>query len=459
MRKFLIRPARAAAIVCCLASMTTAAVSDTITAAMSTAYTNSNLLEQNRFLLRIQDEGVAQAISQLRPVLSFVASTSRDFVGNSTTSTASLVAEFLLLDGGGRARALDAAEETVLAARDQLVGLEQQVLLDAAIAYLNVWRDLQVVQATQRSVQTLTVQLRAARDRFELGESTRTDVAQAEAQLAQARSSLASAEGSLTISRELFNLAVGQYPDGISGPGALPSLPRTVEAAQNLARQEHPSIRALQHEVAAADFTVEQARAAYRPRVGIEGRINETFSSPNPILEGGSGSLAITLTQPIYQGGQLFSLERQARAQASSVRSALNQQVLINLQAVGNAWASLTIANAQIQAANQQISAAQLAFDGVSEEARLGARTTIDVLDAEQDLLDAQIARIQAQTDLYIASYTLLNASGLLTVSNLGLDVPEYDPAAYADLFSNAPARVQSVQGDQLDSLLERFNR
>lgn len=436
------------------------AQADSLRQVMVDAYRHSNLLEQNRYLLRIQDEGVAQAVAQLRPVISFVASMNRDIINNTSTASASLVAEYLLYDGGARRFALEAAEETVLATRQQLVSLEQQVLLDAVTAYMNVWRDMQVVGVRERNVRVITQQLRAARDRFEVGEDTRTDVAQAEAQLATARSQLAGAQGALDISRELFNLAVGRYPNGLSGPGALPNTPRTEAAAQNLARQQHPSIRALQHEVTAAELGIEQARAGIRPQLSLEGRATELFeNTANPSAEGTSATIGLTLTQPIYRGGQLLSLERQSRAQAAAVRFGLNQQVRLNLQGVGNAWALMRIASAQIQAADQRIAAAELAFAGVQEEASLGARTTLDVLDAEQDVLDARISRIEAQTDLYQSCYQMLSATGLLTVEALHLNVPDYDPSAYADLFSNAPSLINSPRGQQLDSMLERVGR
>jgi outer membrane protein len=432
---------------------------DTLRAAMADAYISSPLLEQNRFLLRIDDEGVAQAVAQLRPTLSFVASTNRDLVADTTTGTASLVAEWVLYAGNSRRLGIEAARETVLAARQGLVSVEQQVLLDAVTAYLNVWRDLQVVNVREANVRVVTQQLRAARDRFEVGEDTRTDVAQAEARLAQARSALAAAHGQLQISRELFALAVGRHPGSLSGPGALPGLPRSEAEADGLARQNSPSILRLQHEVRATEIALEIARAAYRPTISLDGSVSNTFQAPNPAFEGEGASIGLTLRQPIYRGGQLASQERQALAQSAAVRAALNQQTRINVQIMGNAWAQLRIANAQIQAADQQISAAQLAFEGVREEASLGARTTLDVLDAEQDVLDARISRIEAQTSLYSAAYSILAAGGLLTVEHLDLDVPGYDPAAYSDLVSGAPARVPSVQGDRLDRIMERVGR
>jgi outer membrane protein len=365
----------------------------------------------------------------------------------------------VLYAGGARTSARQGAVETVNATRQQLVALEQQVLLDAVTAYLEVWEAQQVVAVREANVRVLTQQLRAARDRFEVGEDTRTDVAQAEAQLATARSNLAAAQGTLEIAREIFNLAVGRYPNGLGGPGGLPHLPRTEEEAGRLARQEHPAVRALQHEVAAAEFAVEEARGATRPQLTLDLSASEVFESPNPLQEGSGASIGLTLTQPIYRGGQLGSFERQALAQVEAVRAALNRQVQINLQAVGTAYARLGIATAQIQASDQRIRAAELAFEGVREEAALGARTTLDVLDAEQDLLEARISRIEAEADLYASAYGILAAAGLMTVRQLDLQVPEYDVEAYGAAFPGGTPRVMSPQGERLDSLLQSIGR
>lgn len=436
-----------------------AAGADSLRDAMADAYRNSPVLEQNRYLLRVRDEGVNQAVAQLLPTVSFAATASRDLVADTTSSTARLVAEMTLYAGGSRIAARQAAEATVEAVRQQLVAAESQVLLDAVTAYLEVWEAQQVVSVRQSNVRVLTQQLRAAQDRFEVGEDTRTDVAQAEAQLAQARSSLAAAEGTLMIARELFNLAVGRYPNGLSGPGGLPHLPRSEEEADRLARQEHPAIRAAQFEVRAAELAIEEARGNTRPNLSVDLTASETFQDPIASREGFGASLSLTLSQPIYQGGRLGSFERQAMAQAEVTRASLNRQVQVNLQAVGNAYARLRIANAQIQASDQRIRAAQLALDGVREEASLGARTTLDVLDAEQDLLEARISRIEASADLYAASYAILSASGLLTVAQLDLPVPRYDVEAYGAAFQPGVPRVASPQGERLDGVLRAIGR
>lgn len=439
------------------------AAADGLSDALADAYRNSDLLEQNRYLLRLQDEGVAQQVAGLRPVISFVASSTYNYQANpgflssahTRTDRISLQADMLLYDGGGRRLLRDAALQTVLATRQSLVALEQRVLLDAVTAYMQVWRDIQVVTVRESNVRVITQQLRAAEDRFEVGEATRTSVAQAEAQLAQARGALVAAQGNLMINRELFEIAVGRAPNGMTGPGALPSLPETEAEAQAIARQSHPSIMALQYEVQADELTLAAARTDYGPEVNLSANVGTDPSNTGDA----TGRVTLQLTQPLYTGGRLASAERIALATLHATESELSYATREMLQGIGNAFAQIRIARASIQASQQQIRASQLAFEGVQEEAALGARTTLDVLDAEQDLLEARIGLIEAQTSLYTASYGLLASMGLLTVEHLGLDVPEYDVTAYHEAVSGAPMRPITQRGEQLDAILERYGR
>jgi outer membrane protein len=219
-----------------------------------------------------------------------------------------------------------------------------------------------------------------------------------------------------------------------------------------------PSILRLQHEVT-GDGSCSRDRARVLPADDFARRARvQHIRGADAGGEGEGASIGLTLSQPIYRGGQLASQERQALAQSAAVRAALNQQTRINVQIMGNAWAQLRIANAQIQAADQQIAAAELAFEGVREEASLGARTTLDVLDAEQDVLDARISRIEAQTSLYSAAYSILGG----WPSDGGASGPRrarIRSGAYSDLVSGAPGRVPSVQGDRLDRIMERVGR
>lgn len=433
---------------------------DTLADTMAAAYRNSDLLEQNRYLLRLQDEGVAQQVAGLRPVINFVATSTWTTPSSGQTDRIGLTAEMLLYDGGGRRLLRDSAREQVLATRQSLVALEQQVLLDAVTAYMQVWRDMQVVSVRESNVRVITEQLRAARDRFEVGEDTRTDVAQAEARLAGARRDLAAAEGSLMINSELFLLAVGRAPDQLTGPGPLPSLPSSNAEAYEIARQNHPLIEAGRHGQRADELNLAAARTDYGPSIALSANVGIDPADPSDRFEdSASGSLTLSLTQPLYAGGRLASAERIALATLHAGQSELNQTVRQIGQQIGNAFAQISIASASIQASQQQIRANRLAFEGVQEEAALGARTTLDVLDAEQDLLDARIGLIEAQSALYQASYGLLAASGLLTVERLGLDVPEYDVAAYADAVSGAPVRSPTVRGARLDAVLDRLGR
>jgi outer membrane protein len=429
------------------------ASADSLREALRDAYINSDLLEQNRQLLRLQDEGVAQQLSGLRPIISFVSSARWDEPAGTETSTIGLTLDLLLFDNGGQRLAVEAARETVLATRQDLVDLEQNVLLNAVTGYMNVWRDIQTVAVFESNVRVITEQLRAAEDRFEVGEDTRTDVAQAQSELATARSNLAGVRGNLEISRELFLIAVGREAGALLAPTSLPSTPATENEADNIARQNHPSILSAQHEITANEINLGAAQRDYGPSITLRAETNRPIDN----FGDDRSSLTLNLTQPIYRGGQLASLERSAVATLAASRFGLNQQVRIVIQSVGQAYARLRIANAQIQASEQRIRAAQLAFEGVSEEASLGARTTLDVLDAEQDLLDARISRIEAQASLYTAGYTVLSSMGLLTVGQLDLAVPSYDPTEYYNAVSTAPRR--SLQGDRLDSVTRRLGR
>mgnify|MGYP003674627775 CR=1 FL=1 len=311
-----------------------------------------------------------------------------------------------------------------------------------------------------RSGRVITQQLRAARDRFEVGEDTRTDVAQAEARLAGARRDLAAAEGSLMINSELFLLAVGRAPNQLTGPGPLPSLPSSNEEAYEIARQNHPSIQAGRFGQRADELNLAAVRSDYGPSISLSANAGiDPADRSDGFEDSASGTLTLSLTQPLFAGGRLASNERIALATLHAGLSELNQTVRQVGQQIGNSFAQVSIASASIEASQQQIRANRLAFEGVQEEASLGARTTLDVLNAEQDLLDARIGLIEAQSALYQASYGLLAATGLLTVERLGLDVPEYDVAAYADAVSGAPMRSPTVRGARLDAVLDRLGR
>jgi len=436
-----------------------AAQAETLADALIAAYRNSNLLAQTQALLRVADEDVAVAVSALRPVISFVtrgtwARTQTNALGvkaftDGLNASAELSASLSLLDFGRTQLAIDVAKENVLATRDALMSVEQQVLLDAVRAYVDVRLRSEIVALSNSNVRLITQELRAAQDRFEVGEVTRTDVAIAESRLASARAGLASAEGDLMIAREDYKASTGAYPGRLAGLPATPATARSMEDARSVALRTHPLIRQFQRGVTIAELNIARAKANTRPRLSANAAVGINDRGVD------TQSFGLQLNQTLYAGGQLSALYRQSLARRDRSRAELQQAGVDIGQAVANAWTRLTVAAASIEAGDRQIRAAQTAFDGVREEATLGARTTLDVLDAEQELLNARATRLEAEATRYVGVYTLLSTMGLLTVEHLQLGVPVYDPAAYYNAVRKAP--VTSAQGKRLDRILGKI--
>lgn len=422
------------------------------------AYQNSNILDQNRALLRAADEDVAIAVAQMRPVVSFAAGIQgRAQSGgiNSLTLSFNLNADITLIDFGRGRLAKEAAKAQVLATRQALVGAEQRVLFNAVSAFMDVRTATEAVLLQQATVRVITRELSAARERFELGEVTRTDVSLAEARLAAARSQLSASEGDLAAARESYKLVTGRYPKDLRPAPALPRTAASLQAAQDIARRTHPDILQAQFEVTAADLNAERVDAQRHGSLTGTAGLGRSFSSRSN--DSVNLSAGVTYARPIYQGGQLRALSRQAIARRDATRAGLHQTVAQVLQNVALAWANLDVTRARISASRQQVTAAQSAFEGTREEARLGARTTLDVLNAENDLLNARTTLLQAEAGLQTASYNLLASMGLLTVEHLGLGITTYDPEAYYNAVKNAPAL--SAQGEALDRVLRALNK
>ena len=447
---------------------TNAARAETLADALAYSYRHSGLLDQNRALLRAADEDVAQAMSQLRPIVNWSATLERSF-GNTTSAqtgftsagistnslSVGLTAQLVLYDGGRSALGVEIAKESVLGTREALLSLEQQVLLRAAQAYLEVRRNAEFVSLRNNNVRLITQELRAARERFDVGEVTRTDVALAEARLAAAKSGLAASQGGLARAQLEFVAAVGRKPGRLYTPSPLRRLPTTRAAAENIALRGHPDMARARREVKIADLRVSLADRAYQPSVTLNGRLalSDTLGTG---AHSQTGSIGVTASGPIYNGGRLASVQRQAMQASNASRAALHVTSHSIRQNVGNALASLEVARASSIAGQQQVRAARVAFRGVREEATLGSRTTLDVLNAEQELLDAQANLISAQVDELIAGYALLATMGELTAQKLRLNVELYDPAGYYNLVKDAPAG-RSEQGKRLDRVLRRI--
>ncbi len=440
---------------------------DNLTDAFIGAYNTSGLLEQNRALLRAADEDVAIALAALRPIINWTVQVSRDYTRTSvsdvvTTSEPStffsgLTLSQLLYDGGASVLGKQSAQETVLSTRQSLIDIEQQILFRAATAYLSVLLQEETVQIRQNNVELSSEELRASQDRFEVGEVTRTDVALSESQLASSRADLADARGALSTAQAEYVNAVGKQPGRTAGQPRLPNLPRSATEAQNLARRNHPAILSAQHQVRALDLVVQQQRAGLGPNVTLnaDAGITESYDNDDSIND---ATISLNFTQPIYAGGGLAAAVRRAMATRDASRAnLLNVQKDIT-QGVTDAYVRFETATASLTASTERVRASQVAFDGIREEATLGARTTLDVLAAQQDLLDAQLAEVASRTERSLAAYQLLQAQGLLTAERLGLAVQIYDPTLYYNLVKKAPAKV-SKQSRDLDRVLKALRR
>ncbi len=349
-----------------------------------------------------------------------------------------------LYSGGRIENGTQAAEAGVQSGRLNLAAVEQDVLLDAVEAYENVRRDIALVGVARNNVRVIGEQLRAAQDRFEVGEVTRTDVSQAAARLAAARSNLAAVIGQLAQSRQFYRATVGELPEDLQDPPPLPELPESEAAAIALAENQHPLIVAARFDARQAEFEVKRAIGATLPSVALEGDVAYTDASiftneGDAGVDGNSASVGVRASMPLWSGGRNASVIRQNQAQLARAQALIHNQARLVRQQVSNAWAGVEVARTSITAAREQIEAARIAFEGVREEATLGARTTLDVLDAEQELQSARAELISSLRDEYVAGYTLLSAVGALSVAHLGLDVARYDPQSYRDAVEEAP--------------------
>ncbi len=442
---------------------------ETLADALVAAYNHSGLLDQNRAVLRAADEDVALANAALLPVVRWTANATKDFgrrrtapfftptSNRSATVSINLIAELLLFDFGATQFRVDSTKETVLATRQSLLNIEQQVLFRTVQAYMTVIEANEIVALRNNNLRLLQQELRAAQDRFDVGEVTRTDVALAEAQLANARSGLAAAEGELLRANEEYRNAVGRAPGRLIPPPRLPKITNDINSAKGLAVRSHPLMRNAQHQVAAAELLVKSSEAALNPRVTLNGQLGVTESFRDE-SDSRVGSVGINLSQTIYQGGSLSATLRKAMAQRDAQRANLHIVRHDLEQDVGDAYASLRSAQAQLEASERQIRAARIAFRGVREEAKLGARTTLDVLDAEQSLLDAETNRVSARALLYIAAYAVLSSTGRLTAQDLKLPVQIYDLESYYNIAKDSPA-LYSTQGQKLDRVLRALGK
>lgn len=444
------------------------AAAQTMDAALARAYTGNPTLNAQRAAVRATNENVPQALSGYRPRITASADIgasitdayqpSRNTVegvlpgGNAQVRLnprgAGVQIDQNIFDGGRTRNAVGQAESQVLGARAQLRNTEQNVLLDAATSYMNVLRDTAILNLNRNNVEVLEEQLRQTRDRFQVGEVTRTDVAQAEARLSSSRSQAILAESNLKTSIARYRQNVGAEPARLApGRPVENLLPRSLQAALNGALAGHPAIVASLHGVDAAELNVKVSEADLYPVLGVRGLVQQRYDTQTFGDNRLSASVVGSLTIPIYEGGQIYARTRQAKEIAGQRRIEVDTQRDTVRAAVVSAWGGLEAAKAQIVAAQAQVQAAETALNGVREEAKVGQRTTLDVLNAQQELVSARATLVTAQRDRVVASYAVLSASGRLSAETLKLRTEVYDARRHYDQVRDKLWGLQTPDG------------
>lgn len=422
---------------------TAPAHAETLREALATAYQNSPILEAERAGVRAEDENVSQALSGYRPTISgnasIAKSRSRNFFdpagGKQTLTpvTAAVAAEQPLFRSFRTYNAVKESKTRVEAARSELVSTEQDVLLNAVAAYMDVLRDQAVLELRQNNVQVLDRQLGASRDRFEVGEITRTDVAQSEARKSGAVSSRTAAEADLSASRTAYERVVGNAPGTLTQPEPLGALPESEGRAIEIALAENPDLKAARLEEEAARQAINTAKSELGPEFSVVAQYEYQEDQFVSGFSATTGSIMARATVPIYAAGVTSSRIRQAKQINSQRRMQAIETERQIREAVSNAWERLRAARAIIESSKAQVEANKIALDGVRQEQEVGSRTTLDVLDAEQEALDAEVNLVRARREEYVASFQLLSAMGRATAEALNLPVERYDPVRYYD--------------------------
>jgi outer membrane protein len=415
----------------------------TLQEALAAAYANNPTLQAARARLRATDENVPQALAGWRPTVTLQGQAG--YADGTTTNTRAgtrLDTERGLLSGsatviqplyrGGRTVAqTQRAENQVLAERANLISTEQQVLLEAITAYVNVIQNQEVLRLAINNVRVLERQLQAARDRFRVGEITRTDVAQAEARLERARSERANADGQLQNSRAQYARVIGEVPGTLVPPPPIRPIVNSADEAARLAEANSPAVLRAAFDERAAIANIDVIFGELLPSVNLQASTFRNDNTSQPGTRATGSQIVAALSVPLYQGGQEHARVRQAKQQAQQAREALSDARRVAIENARRAWETLVSSRAQIGALQAQVRANEIALDGVQREALVGARTTLDVLNAEQELLDARVNLVRATRDVVVASYALAATAGRLTARDLNLPVPIYDPLEY----------------------------
>jgi len=432
-----------------LVALPSAARAETLAEALASAYATNPTLLAERARLRSIDEDAAQARSEWRPTVTINTTYTQTqgrrnlarFLGSSQsalikehgeTYSSTLSATQPLYRGGQLVAGVKSSDARVRAGRANLTATEQSVLLAATTAYFDVIRDLATVELTLNNVAVLNRQLQASQDRFRVGEITRTDVAQSQARLSRSQSDLARARATLAESQARYEEIIGHPPQGElqKSPG-LPTLPSTLEQAQAKAMENNPTVEAAEESETAAMHDVRQSKGALLPSLEVVASIDRSEDLDLVNSNTTNRSAQVRMNLPLYQGGSEYARVRQAKHVRSQRRLQVAESQRDIRQQTATAWNNLLAARAAIESDQEQVRANPVALEGGQQEAQVGSRTVLDVLDAEQELLDSQVALVRSQRDEYVAAFQLLSAIGGLTAQSLNLDTQVYDPSEH----------------------------
>jgi outer membrane protein len=443
------------------------ALADTIEAALVRAYQTNPQLNAQRAQVRFTDENVPQALSGYRPKVAVTASAGYQYTdvlstagGNATNLVRSQVhgtnaprsvgatVSQTLFNGQQTANKTRAAESQVSAAREGLRVLEQTVLLSAATVYMDYLRDSAIVEVQKSNVRVLEQTLKQTKDRFNVGEVTRTDVAQSEAQLAAGRTQLLTAESTLNTTRANFRRIIGDEPQALA-PGSPVDrfLPPSLNGAVELSLTQNPNVTAAMFGIDVSYLQVKVNEGALFPTVTLQTSVQQSYEQTLTIAKSFGASAVAQLSMPIYQGGAEYSLIRQSKETLAQQRLNLEQVRDQSRANVVTAWGQLVAGKAQVQSAQAQVTASEIALNGVREEAKAGQRTTLDVLNAQQALVNARVALVTAQHDRVVASYSVLNAVGRLSPIVLNLNTTVYDPSVHYHQVRDSWVGVRTPDG------------
>jgi len=415
----------------------------TLEEALVSAYLTNPELEAQRSALRATDELVPQALADWRPTVTVDSSSiltdteSSAGGGQLGTLSNSVILDQDVYNGGETVANTRRAERLVRLERARLQAIEQDVLLDAVTAYMNLLTDLAVLELAIQNENRLRRQLQATQDRFEVGEVTRTDVAQAEARVAGAVADRVQAEGNIQASRATYRAVINQEPVSLMAPERLPGLPANEAEAQELAQAFNPNITVAQFDLAAARADVDVAASALMPRASVRGEFTYTEDPTLALDYQRDASITANITVPLYQGGDEYARVRQTKQTVRQRRDDLEATFRAVREETTRAWQALTTAATRIESITEQVRAAEIALEGSRQEALVGQRTVLDVLDTENDLFEAEVDLVGAQRDQIVASYRLKAAIGQLTATGLELPLEPYAPEAHYERVRN----------------------